>query len=760
MPGKEYSEGKVIVSSKDTPAVISLIADGEVEGVFGSHNFTLGKSDVIGICELLVGKGIVKYTAASNVNLYEYPCSGMEALEALIRSNADIAYLMVSSLCNQAAELFLYRERLAREVVSTVSLIKDTYSEYNQLCQEYSVQAKKLSGVNDIEPFSEKDPVETWEHDLYVEIGALDPASRKAFFYDSPGIIFGFMHRSKTSLAKAIEVCELYHDYINGISPFLLNDNGFDLFSFVCDLHISTLHIEGADSRIEPLVSQLSDALSTLTGIKSKAYNSRLYAYWDTLEEVRSGGSAESSSSGRAAIQSSGGMLAGSVETILEYAGADDALRDTFSKSIKAYTAFPDRNDSEDEVYDTRRALTRSFYEVYKLVLRKSINDASVPTIVNMFLNFGFVDAELAGAEHADYLYSIADSYKGAPEKGIFTIREWLTSIYRGEREPSLSEFDMDYQTFLRDQKNQKQIDAAEEKRLLADQEEKLKYEMENCFPVVNRVTFGNPTRFCPTFSDHNILRDPEKTLVTASAIENILNEIRNTDFSVFYRETGFTDQKLGITGESVSVEVIPNIVLMPNVGTRGSMWQEIEGRLRTTPGRMFLPIFLENDLAPTLIKLVGDFRWEMCKRVQGSRWNDMGDPSLTSYFCDYLQFYMNNRSLAMQTMTEIRNELSAARNNYKTVFVNNYLFWIQNESKGMARLNNAALAILMTFCPFTAEIRDVLKNNMRYNDALTRYNTKRQKRTQRLTLLVKKLTQNGKQVPQEILDELEYSRR
>ncbi|MCL2221938.1 MAG: hypothetical protein FWC20_07210 [Oscillospiraceae bacterium] len=760
MPGKEYSEGKIIVSSNDIPAVISLVADGEVEGVFGSHTFTLGKSDAIGICDLLVEKGSINYTAASNVNLYEYPCSGIEALDALIRSNADIAYLMVSSVCNQAAELFLYRERLTREVVNIVSLIKETYAEYSQLCGEYSVQAKRLAGINDIEPFSGEDPIQPWEHDLYVEIGALDPASRKAFFYDSPGIIFGFMQRSKNSLAKVVEVCELYHEYINGISPFLLNDNGFDLFAFVCDLHINTLNIEGADSRIEPLVVQLSDALSTLTGINSKAYNSRLYAYWDKLEEVRSGGSAEEPSSERSAIQSAGGMLAGAVETILEYAGADEELCEIFSNSIKAYTGFPDRNDSEDEVYDTRRALTKSFYEVYKLVLRKSIDATSVPTIINMFLNFGFVDAELAGAENADFLYSIADTYKGVPEKGIFTVREWLTSIYRGEREPSLSEFDMDYQTFLRDQKNQKLIDAAEEKRLLADQEEKLKYEMENCFPVVNRVTFGNPTRFCPTFSDHNVVRDLEKTLVTAADVENIINEVRNTDFSAFYRDIGFTDQKLGITGESISLEVVPNIVLMPNVGLRGSMWQEIEGRIRTTPGRMFLPVFLENELAPTVIKLVADFRWEMCKRVQGSRWNDMTDPSLTSYFCDYLQFYMNNRSLAMQTMNEIRNELSAARNNYKTVFVNNYLFWIQNEAKGMARLNGAALAILMTFCPFTAEIRDVLKNNMRYNEALTRYNTKRQRRTQRLTLLVKKITQNGKKVPQEILDELEYSRR
>ena len=261
-------------------------------------------------------------------------------------------------------------------------------------------------------------------------------------------------------------------------------------------------------------------------------------------------------------------------------------------------------------------------------------------------------------------------------------------------------------------------------------------------------------------YSDHNLLREPELTIVTPAKIKAIVDEIREIDFSVFYRETGYANQKLGITGEAINIEVLPNIVLMPNCGLRGSMWQEIEGRLRTTPARMFLPIFLEGDLKTVVTRLIGEFRWELCRRIQGSRWNDLSDPSLTSYFCDYLQFYMNNRSLAMQTMTEIRNELSAARNSYKTVFVNNYIMWLQNESKGMARLNSVALGILMTFCPFNADIREQVSKNMRYNEALNRFNAKRQKRAQRLNLIIKKLQQSGREVPKELVDEFEYSKR
>jgi len=248
--------------------------------------------------------------------------------------------------------------------------------------------------------------------------------------------------------------------------------------------------------------------------------------------------------------------------------------------------------------------------------------------------------------------------------------------------------------------------------------------------------------------------------MVAPSQVRGLLDEIRSVDFSAFYRETSFSDHKAGVPNEVIHIEVMPDIILMPNVGTRGSMWQEIEGRKRATPARMFMPAFLENDLKATVIRLAGEFRWEMCKRVQGSRWNDVTDPSLTSLYSDYLQFYMNNRNISMQTMTAIRNELSSARNNFRTVFVSNYGVWLLNESKGSSRLNNLSITILMTFCPFSAPIRESLSTNMRYSEPLTRYNIKQQRRVQHLTRLIQKITMSGKSVPQELRDELEYAKR
>ena len=759
-----FTEGSVIFREGDPIEYISQIADGEVECSAYGHTVLLGKTDVLGFCDLSQGVYTRTCTATTNVSMYQYFCNGIKGLDALLHKNADISYLMVSSVGRQISEMLYYRARLKNEVANAFEILTDLYAEYSRLCKTYASAPKKLPGLEEITAFSGNALVEDWVHNYYTEISELGTPAHKAFFHGNTGIVSGFLHRGVNDISMISKDCAEYQNYLKSVSALLLDSGGFDLFALVSQLHMDSMRIEGADFAIEALMSPLTEALSNLadiSAINAAYYQQRLEAYWDSLENKRSTQADEPAvAAPQHKDQAVNQNLLNSLGDILKYAEADDELSNAFTKNIHDYTELEDRNSSDDPVPDLRRDITKQYYQVHKLVFLKYLKDTSPPTVIKMFLNFGYVDPTLAGYDNANFLYSIADTFKGDPENNVFTVTEWLTSIYNGERDPSLSEFDMDFTTYCRDLKNQKQIDANEEKRLLADRNEHLKYEMENAFPVVNRVTFGNPSRFCPVFSSHNLLRDPETTLITAAKLKEVIDEVREIDFSAFYRETRFSDQKAGITDETISVEIIPNFILMPNVGLRGSMWQEIEGRLRTTPARIFLPVFLEGDFKPLVIRLIGDFRWEMCRRVQGSRWNDLTDPSLTSYFCDYLQFYMNNRSIAMQTMNEIRNELGAARNNYKTVFVQNYVMWIVNESKGMARLNSIALGILMTFCPFNATIREQLTKNMRYNEALTRFGARRQKRAQRLNLLIKKIQQSGKTLPKEILDEFEYSKR
>lgn len=59
--------------------------------------------------------------------------------------------------------------------------------------------------------------------------------------------------------------------------------------------------------------------------------------------------------------------------------------------------------------------------------------------------------------------------------------------------------------------------------------------------------------------------------------MSEILEEIRLVDYTAFYRES-LDMAHLDVMGkETIHLEYLPDIILMPNVGIRGVMWQEIE---------------------------------------------------------------------------------------------------------------------------------------------------------------------------------------
>ena len=48
-----------------------------------------------------------------------------------------------------------------------------------------------------------------------------------------------------------------------------------------------------------------------------------------------------------------------------------------------------------------------------------------------------------------------------------------------------------------------------------------------------------------------------------------IRDRIRSVDFSIFYRDTTFSDPAHDITREFLKKEVLPDVILMPNAGTK-----------------------------------------------------------------------------------------------------------------------------------------------------------------------------------------------
>ena len=213
------------------------------------------------------------------------------------------------------------------------------------------------------------------------------------------------------------------------------------------------------------------------------------------------------------------------------------------------------------------------------------------------------------------------------------------------------------------------------------------------------------------------------------------------------------TAPELGLDKAFIQVEVLPDVILMPVIGTRAAMWQEITGAKRTTPGRFILPIGQEEELSKIIINLCGEFRWELCKRIQGARWNDLSERSLTSDYVDYIDTYRKNRDLSQEAKDRIKAAMTKHRNSYKEMFVADYATYIQYESSGAIRHNKVVRMILFNYCPFSQVVREgAIATNPQYVQLIERYNNKMNHERHLFEIATGRIEKAGHDIPDELL--------
>ncbi len=442
-----------------------------------------------------------------------------------------------------------------------------------------------------------------------------------------------------------------------------------------------------------------------------------------------------------------------SCSNILSYAGLPEGDRDKLAKKIAEFASMSDQGASDDGARRLRKELTAYYYELYKLVFFKTLEDNHIPEEVMMFLYFGYIDQKLAGEANTQILYEMMRSIKLDEKMRIFTFYQWLRLVYICKKDPSVNDFSTDYITTLRKLKREGSITEEQERESLADGKKRVTFEIDNMFRSANRMMSSRITTFVPFFSEQVLTRPLDKSLLSFDKIHKTLDVIRAVDYSLFYRQTVYTAPELGLDKAFIQVEVLPDIILMPVVGTRAAMWQEITGAKRTTPGRFILPIAQEEDLSPVMINLAAEFRWELCKRIQGARWNDLTERSLTSDYVDYIDTYRKNRDLSQEAKDRIKSAMAKHRNSYKEMFVADYSTYIQYESSGALRHNKVVRMILFNYCPFSKVIREgAIATNPQYTQLIERYKHKAAHDIHLFDMATQRIEKAGNQIPDELL--------
>lgn len=686
-------------AGEDEVSSLEVIVKGRIKIYDATSSMEAGVGNFIGLAENPGKNYIYSYEAIEETSVYFYPYESLDDIPLVVKGNPKIAPILASQTAESAAVVAAIYEKEFDDANREYEQIMADYADYPSLCIKVGEAPKMFPELDEIIPPEKSPNVPDWALEFVNSLKEHDAEAKKGFYPISVEIAAGMVMTTFT------------------------------------------------------IIRQISNEVQAL-GAYRKILKRKAGAFISTMKMIR----AKLSDMEKAETGDTGNVtIVNALSTILSYSDVTSDISAKFEDEINRFKSFDNRYDSSDEARALRRSISTSFYDVYTAAFLKSVTDSDIPIELRMFFMFGFVDEELAGEKNTEILYNMAKAYVPDPEGNVLTMYEWLLKIYNLEADPSKNEFDQDWPAYLRDQKMNGNINDAQLEAMMNHQKSRLDFEIKNLFALGNRMTFGRVSSFVPVFDQQNVLRPLDMAYLTSPKVNGYFDMIRSIDYSVFCRQALYSNPEAGITQLFYSEDITPYMILLPNVGSRASLWQEIDGKNRRTKARMLISIFNTENTEECMIRLFGEFRWEMCKTEQGVHWNDVTDPSLTSMYCDYLQFYKKNSALSSEVKEKLRTDLKKFSNNYKNVFIADYLAYIKYEANSSPRLNKVAREILFTFCPFSRELREKIGDNPQYTELINHYNARIGNQAKPITNLVNKLRKEEIEVPEVVIKQLEH---
>lgn len=732
---KRFRKGMTLMQQGNEVHQMAVLMSGSVYAKCANVLINLQPGTVIDLFAMN-GESIMEYTALEDGEVAVFDYTEPADFKHFLDHGEEFRLFLIKGALKQVQTLdtaYIYGQKLLKELCT---YIEEAYLRYKELCEEIGIASRKSSRMEAVDKL-EWLPENVRElRQYFQELNQAPPEIRDGLFRERKMVVIRHL-RALSQMGKPLLYgLEMELKVIREKLGLLCANSQENLFVFYVEL----LKNEATPKKnIREILKTMQNLLrmykKTEQAVKKQMcmlideQADRYQQVYDNIAEVYKNVKSTLDES-EDAMDDVTDML----DKLLEYAQLEEKAEDDFRMHLKSFANMKDRYSAEDEERRIRKKMAEQFYKLYERVFLRAEREGRNNVVLRLFLNYGIVDETMFEREQLDEL--AAASYEDEDDElpvNVYTIWQWLHLIYNGEREPSRNEFDMDYQQYLREEnKGRGELTKAEIERQQSP-EAKVHYEIKNFFQSNSRLTNGHMRTFCPVLTADEMGFNPAKQQLTPRKVNDAIRRLLDVDFSVFYREVMYDDRENGITNLLIHVEVLPDIILMPNSGILGRMWQENSGKKRATSGRFTFPILLKEDLDKLMRQVVGSFRWEICKRVQGTRWNDVTEPSLTAEFCDYLQFYRKNRDLSEKAKERISQLMVKSRNNYGKIFTLNYMAWIESESLGNVRIDKVCRNILGRYCPFSRKLRERLLEQPMFTDALGRYERERLKKVREL---------------------------
>ncbi|RCX13470.1 hypothetical protein DFR58_1174 [Anaerobacterium chartisolvens] len=760
----------------------------------GYRLFSIDQNVFINAADLFNSKKYsFSYIARESSTIYSFAAKSPESVIALIESQKDYAAYMVTSI-STLLDLSYSALRDIRQIIKELSNLTDNLIVYFWLLKEkYSFASTpsenffrdgldKLQTLKDknvdlpfkfdkaflVRDFSEVfeteylDPsaISTPRVDYYRHILELPLELRKSFF--AADAFITEYHLKDAS--------ELFYDIYNALKESFCTANEY-LERLYCDNKQCIFSEYQKASMDQDLSShdtvEILKALDfTVLKIKEfaaiykKQYNHKLdidITYLELAVNQTKSHASASSIEVRGSGETISEELKDSLEKIVTYSDVPKEIGQAFLANFSTFRHLKNKLSSDNSVRELKSAIAASYFNIYGAVFKKVVSEKNTSRLFSMFLNYSYMDENVLTPEEVNTLYYLSGKQPAPASYSAYGTKDWLINIYSKEKDPSINEFGQDYNDIFREKKKRKELSDKDKFKYDNDLDGRVDFEVKNMLRVAQKLCHGQISVYFPVLHSEMITRDLSKTQVTDSKIQEAIDKIVETDFSIFHREVSYRNADTGIEKEFIMKRVVPDIIRMPIYGCRSLMWQEITGRDRTTPGRLILPAFTGENLNDMLLKLLGNFRWELCRTMMGVSWNDITQKSLTSEYMDYIQFYKKNKDLSEEAKEKVKAQIQKYHNRARDIFTSDYEIWINHESKGIMRLNKVSREILFRHCPFSKAIREMLSKQPRFVDMAAKYENSKAKYVRELENRYNKIVKSGIALDPELEENLNF---
>lgn len=754
---------------------IALILKGSIMMSNDYMSIPLQTGEIIGLLDMRAEEYLYDYIALDTSTVCTFECSSIDELSVIGTAIKDYRNYIMRSMLNQLDTVMDVYETLDGVTHKLYEYIKEYYNKYKKLCNDYIKKPVLSQEIESLKLYDDTLRFDERTIRYFESLSDMPDEIVKPFFAEDDDITGYHIYMASQFAEDMAKACSVRFGFYREVFPLLFDKGGLNLFAMYSKLAMDVAGAKGDTSdimddldKIIALIRECKDMKEETLGLEFSFDFARIN---DICKAIKMKSSSDNVPSENEENKNDDKLLftysdiqineavedsKGSLKKILDYSGISSEKADIFEKYLTVYRGLKDPFSTENDVRKLRSRITELYYEIYENVFFKTEEQGECSRVIEMFLDFGYMDERMFDKNTLVALYyTKQEQYND--KISVYTIRQWLHAIYKGEKEPSKNEFDLDYEENFRELKRTQKFTAEEESRYFSDTKAKVRYEIVNMFKTNNRLTNGQITTFCPVLSGRDFMTDVQKMYITPKKAADAILEITDIDFSAFYREYLFEDMENKISKINLYKEVFPDIILMPNAGHKGSMWQEISGKKRDTPGRFVIPAFTAENFQDIVIRLIGAFRWELCRTIQGTYWNDIREKSLTAEYCDYIQFYKKNRELSDEVKQKIKVQMQKCRNNTKEMFIKDYELWIKNESLGLARVNKIVRMILFAYCPFSKKYRTKIAEHPMFKDGAAKYERERLKKVKELNNRFAAIRNAGGQITPLLEQNMEY---